>query len=177
MTHDQVEAMTMGDRIMVINEGILQQIDSPRQLYDQPNNVFVAGFIGSPSMNFFDSTLVAEENKLFVDAGDFRVHVPEEKKKAFGDYVGKQVVLGVRPENIHGVPYVPPNINSASISATVEVVELLGHELHLFMNSGQNSFVSIVDTRLAPSVGSTIDLAVDVDRMHLFDRDTELAIR
>lgn len=177
VTHDQVEAMTMGDRIMVINEGILQQIDSPRQLYDQPNNVFVAGFIGSPSMNFFDSTLVAEENKLFVDAGDFRVHVPEEKKNAFGDYVGKQVVLGVRPENIHGVPYVPPNINSASISANVEVVELLGHELHLFMNSGQNSFVSIVDTRLAPSVGSTIDLAVDVDRMHLFDRDTELAIR
>jgi len=75
------------------------------------------------------------------------------------------------------VPYIPPNIDSAPISANVEIVELLGHELHLFMNSGQSNFVSIVDTRLAPTVGSTIDLVVDVDRMHLFDKDTEAAIR
>jgi multiple sugar transport system ATP-binding protein len=177
VTHDQVEAMTMGDRIMVINDGLLMQIDSPRRLYDHPNNLFVAGFIGSPSMNFFDSTLISEENKLFVDAGDFRIHVPEDRDAAFTDYVGKKVLLGMRPENIHGVPYVPPDINTAPITGNVEIVELLGHELHLFMNSGENSFVAIVDTRLAPAIGADVDLVVDVDRLHLFDRDTEQAIR
>jgi len=169
--------MTMGDRIMVINDGLLMQIDSPRRLYDYPNNLFVAGFIGSPSMNFFESTLISEENSMFVDTGDFRIHVPEDRDAAFTDYVGKKVLLGIRPENIHGVPYVPPDINTAPITGNVEVVELLGHELHLFMNSGQNSFVAIVDTRLAPSIGADVDLVVDVDRLHLFDRDTEQAIR
>ena len=99
------------------------------------------------------------------------------RSTAFANYVGKKVLLGIRPENIHGVPFVPPNISSAPISANVEVVELLGHELHLFLNSGQNSFVAIVDTRLAPAIGSDVNLVVDVDRIHLFDRETELAIR
>jgi multiple sugar transport system ATP-binding protein len=177
VTHDQVEAMTMGDRIMVINDGLLMQIDSPRRLYDRPNNLFVAGFIGSPSMNFFESTLISEENNMIVDTGDFRIHVPEDRIAAFTDYIGKKILLGIRPENIHGLPYVPPDINSAPLTAKVEVVELLGHELHMFMSSGQNSFVSIVDTRLAPAIGDDLDLVVDVDRLHLFDRDTEQAIR
>lgn len=177
VTHDQVEAMTMGDRIMVISDGILQQIDTPRNLYNTPNNVFVAGFIGSPSMNFFDATLVGEEGKLFVDTGDFRVHVPEDRKKAYGDYVGKEVIFGIRPENVHATPYVPPNIDASPVKANVEVIELLGHELHLFLNSGKNSFVAIVDTRLAPTVGNDVDLVVNVDQMHLFDKDTEAAIR
>ena len=176
VTHDQVEAMTMGDRIMVINDGILQQIDSPRSLYNKPDNVFVAGFIGSPSMNFFDAMLIGEEGRLFVDTGDFRVHVPEDRKTVYQDYVGKDVIFGIRPENIHGTPYVPPSIDAAPIKANVEVVELLGHELHLFVNSGKNNFVSIVDTRLAPMVGNDVDLVVNVDAMHLFDRSTERAI-
>jgi multiple sugar transport system ATP-binding protein len=177
VTHDQVEAMTMGDRIMVIKAGILQQIDTPRNLYNEPRNVFVAGFIGSPSMNFFDATLVSEEGRLFADVGDFRLPVPESRKAAFGPHVGKQVTLGIRPENIHGAAYAPPNIVSAPVKGTVEVVELLGHELHLYVNSGQNSFVSIVDIRMAPSPGNRVDLAVDVDSIHLFDKQTELAIR
>jgi len=177
VTHDQVEAMTMGDRIMVISDGILQQIDSPRNLYNRPDNLFVAGFIGSPSMNFFDTKLVGEDGKLFVDTGDFRLHVPEDRKTIYQDYVGKDVTLGIRPENIHGVPYIPPNIDAAPIKANVEVVELLGHELHLFVNSGKNSFVSIVDTRLAPTVGNDVDLVVNVDTLHLFDKNTERAIR
>jgi multiple sugar transport system ATP-binding protein len=177
VTHDQVEAMTMGDRIMVINDGILQQIDSPRNLYNAPNNIFVAGFIGSPSMNFFDATLVSEEGNLFVDVGDFRVHVPEKRKQAYGNYVGKQVTLGIRPENIHATPYVPPEIDAAPLTANLEVVELLGHELHLFVNSGKNSFVSIVDTRLAPTVGNEVNLVANVEMMHLFDNETEQAIR
>ncbi len=177
VTHDQVEAMTMGDRIMVIEDGLLQQIDSPRDLYGKPNNIFVAGFIGSPSMNFFDSTLVGEEGDLFVDTGDFRLHVPEKRKQVFGEYEGKEVILGIRPEHIHSQEFAPPSINSAPITGNVEVIELLGHELHLFLNSGSTSFVSIVDTRMAPTVGSDVDLVVDVESIHLFDRETEAAIR
>jgi multiple sugar transport system ATP-binding protein len=177
VTHDQVEAMTMGDRIMVINDGVLQQIDSPRNLYNAPDNVFVAGFIGSPSMNFFEAKLVGDNGQLIVDTGDFQVHVPEERKTIYREYVGKEVTLGVRPENIHGAPYIPPNIDSAQIKANVEVIELLGHELHLFVNSGKNSLVSIVDARLAPTVGNEVDLVVNVDAMYLFDKDTERAIR
>jgi len=169
--------MTMGDRIMVISDGILQQIDSPRNLYNRPDNVFVAGFIGSPSMNFFDAKLVGGDGKLYLDTSDFRVHVPEDRKTTFHDYVGKEVILGIRPENIHAAPYVPPNIEAAPIKANIEVVELLGHELHLFVNSGKNTFVSIVDTRLAPTVGNDVDLVVNVDSIHLFDKNSELAIR
>ncbi len=177
VTHDQIEAMTMGDRIMVIKDGVLQQIDAPRDLYRAPNNIFVAGFIGSPSMNFFDSTLVAEDGKLFADAGDFRLQVPEDRKQMYSDYNGKEVVLGIRPEHIHGAPFAPPSINAAPIQANVEVIELLGHELHLFANSGNNNFVSIVDTRMSPDVGNSVDLIVDVDQIHLFDKESEIAIR
>ena len=177
VTHDQVEAMTMGDRIMVIKDGILQQIASPRKLYNEPDNIFVAGFIGSPSMNFFNSTLVNEEGRLFADAGDFRVHIPDNKKAAYNNYVGKEIVLGIRPEHIHAADYAPPGIDTAPIEATIEVIELLGHELHLYMNTGKSNFVSIVDTRLAPSVGNTVGLVANVDSMHFFDKNTELAIR
>ena len=177
VTHDQVEAMTMGDRIAVLKDGELMQIDSPRTLYTLPNNIFVAGFIGSPSMNFFNATLVGEEGRLFADVGDFRLMVPEDRKSAYSGYVGKEVILGIRPEDVHSPTYAPPNIAASPIKGTVEVIELLGHELHLYVTSGRNNFVAIVDTRLAPSVGSEIDLVVNADHMHLFDRNTELAIR
>jgi multiple sugar transport system ATP-binding protein len=177
VTHDQVEAMTMGDRIAVLKDGELMQIDSPRTLYTKPDNVFVAGFIGSPSMNFFNATLVGEEGRLFVDAGDFRVKVPDKRKQAYGSYVGKEVILGIRPEDIHSPAYAPPNIDASPIKGLVEVIELLGHELHLYLSSGRNNYVAIVDTRLAPAVGSEIDLVINADHMHLFDRNTEQAIR
>lgn len=177
VTHDQVEAMTMGDRILVLKDGILQQIDSPRNLYEEPNNMFVAGFIGSPSMNFFDATLVGEEGNIHVDTGDFRVPVPDDRKEVFDAYVGKEVIFGLRPEHIHAARFTPPKIVAAPVKASVDVVELLGHELHLYLTSGQNSYVATVDTRLAPSPGQELDLVMDMSRMHLFDKNTELAIR
>ncbi|MEM7334761.1 MAG: sn-glycerol-3-phosphate ABC transporter ATP-binding protein UgpC [Chloroflexota bacterium] len=177
VTHDQVEAMTMGDRIAVLSDGILQQIDTPRNLYNVPDNQFVAGFIGSPSMNFFNSTLVKEENKMIVDGGDFRVEVPEDRHDMYSAYVGKEVIFGVRPEHTHAPEFAPPGIIPQPVQADVEVVELLGHELHLFCNSGKSTFVATVDPRMMVSVGNKIDLVFDMNSMHLFDKDTEKAIR
>jgi multiple sugar transport system ATP-binding protein len=176
VTHDQVEAMTMGDRILVLKDGVLQQIDSPRSLYENPRNVFVAGFIGSPSMNFFDATLVSEEGNLWADTGDFRVPVPAARNQVYDSYVGKEVIFGIRPEHIHAAAFTPTKINAAPVHAIVEVVELLGHELHLYLSSGQNSFVATVDTRLAPRMGQELDLVFDMDQIQLFDKTTELTI-
>ncbi|HOU42039.1 MAG TPA: TOBE domain-containing protein, partial [Promineifilum sp.] len=177
VTHDQVEAMTMGDRIAVLADGILQQCDTPRNLYNEPVNVFVAGFIGSPSMNFFNGTLVNEEGRQFIDTGDFRVRIPEDRKEAFGPYSGKEVIMGIRPEHVHAPEFAPPSIKAEPVSATVEVVELLGHELHLYLNSGHNSFVGTVDPRFAVHTGNKIDIVFDMNNVHLFDKATELAIR
>ena len=177
VTHDQVEAMTMGDRIAVLHAGELQQIDPPRVLYEEPHNVFVAGFIGSPSMNFFEATLVAEEGNLYVDTGDFRAMVPAQRKSVYGNYVGRRVIFGMRPEHIHAANFAPPSITPSSLQGTVEVVELLGHELHLYVNTGSRSLVAIVDTRSGPTIGGRVSLVMDMGNMHLFDKDTEVAIR
>jgi multiple sugar transport system ATP-binding protein len=177
VTHDQVEAMTMGDRIAVLADGILQQCDSPRNLYNLPDNVFVAGFIGSPAMNFFEGTLVAEEGDLFVDTGDFRAKLPDDRHKCCDDYIGKEVILGVRPEHVHAPEYAPPNIMPQPVHGTVEVVELLGAELHLIVDSGKNSFVATVDPRKDVHMGNEIDLLLDMSAAHLFDKDTERSIR
>ncbi|MCA9971517.1 MAG: sn-glycerol-3-phosphate ABC transporter ATP-binding protein UgpC [Anaerolineales bacterium] len=177
VTHDQVEAMTMGDRIAVLSDGLLQQIDSPRNLYNTPRNIFVAGFIGSPSMNFFDATLVGEDNRLFIDTGDFRVAVPADRKNVYSSHVGKEVVFGIRPEHVHAPAYAPPSIAAEPVKAQVEVVELLGHELHLYLNSGRYSFVGTVDTRMDANTGNNIDLVFDMNNMHLFDKQSTDAIR
>ncbi|MCA9917877.1 MAG: sn-glycerol-3-phosphate ABC transporter ATP-binding protein UgpC [Anaerolineales bacterium] len=177
VTHDQVEAMTMGDRIAVLSDGRLMQIDTPRNLYNAPANIFVAGFIGSPSMNFFDSTLVGEEGNLYIDTGDFRVRVPDERKQMYDSYVGKEVVFGMRPEHVHAPEFAPPNIEAAPMEGTVEVVELLGHEQHLFLNSGRNSLVATVDPRMSVGFGNKIGLVMDMSNMHIFDKNTEEAIR
>ena len=177
VTHDQVEAMTMGDRIAVLADGILQQIDSPRNLYNLPDNLFVAGFIGSPAMNFFTGTLVSEEGDLFVDTGDFRAKLPEDRKNVLADYEGKEVILGVRPEHIHAPKYAPPNIDPSPITGKIDVLELLGAELHLYVSSGKNTFVATVDPRMDVHPGDTIDLVLDMSGSHLFDKETERAIR
>ena len=177
VTHDQVEAMTMGDRIVVLADGILQQIDSPRNLYNLPDNIFVAGFIGSPAMNFFNGTLVTEEGELFVDTGDFRARLPENRKECCIEYEGKEVVLGVRPEHIHAPKYAPPNIDPSPVVGTVDVMELLGAELHLYVTSGSSTYVATVDPRMEVGPGDQIDLVLDMGAAHLFDKETERAIR
>ena len=167
----------MGDRIAVMNKGHLQQCDSPLTLYNSPANKFVAGFIGSPSMNFFDGTLVEEEGNLFIDTGNFRLAMPADKRAMYKDYIGKNIDFGIRPEHIHDVRYQPADIAAAPLKGQIDLVELLGHELHVYLNNGSSSFVAAVDSRSDGKIGDTLDLVADMNNMHLFDKETELAIR
>jgi multiple sugar transport system ATP-binding protein len=177
VTHDQVEAMTMATRIAVINNGILQQVDTPQHLYDNPNNLFVAGFIGSPAMNFFPAKLRRDNGKLMVDTNTFAVTIPAENSKLFEAHVDKSVVFGIRPEDIHDPKFTPPNVHTENIEANVDVTELMGNEIFLHMLSGENSFVARVDPRSNMRVGEKTQVAFDMNNVHIFDRETEEAIR
>jgi multiple sugar transport system ATP-binding protein len=176
VTHDQVEAMTMATRIVVMRDGTIQQVGAPQELYDRPQNLFVAGFIGSPAMNFFDATVVSEGNTLGMDAGPFKLPVPKEKLQTLRPYVGKKVVLGIRPENINARSFMPPGINAAFLQAEIEVTELMGNEIILFLVAGERQFQARVDPRTEARPGQKIDIALDVDRLHMFDPETEQAI-
>jgi len=177
VTHDQTEAMTMGTRIAVMKDGVLQQLDSPQNLYDNPANMFVAGFIGSPSMNFFEATVGRGDGSLVMDVGSFRLPVPADKASKLESYIGKSVYFGIRPENIHDASFVPVGVeNSARLSANVTVREPLGSEVYAFVENGGKEMVSRLDPRTKAAVGNNIDLVVDMSRMHAFDRDSEVAV-
>jgi multiple sugar transport system ATP-binding protein len=177
VTHDQVEAMTMATRIAVINKGILQQVDSPQNLYDNPNNLFVAGFIGSPAMNFFPAKLRKDNGKLMVDASTFAVAIPSENAKPYQTHEGKNVIFGIRPEDIHDPNFTPPNVHTEKVESQVDVTELMGNEIFLHMLSGENSFVARVDPRSSMQVGEKVQIAFDMDSVHIFDAETEEAVR
>jgi multiple sugar transport system ATP-binding protein len=177
VTHDQTEAMTMGTRIAVMNGGELQQIDSPSTLYSHPANVFVAGFIGSPSMNFFNTTIVDEGGKLHVDAGNFRIPMPVSRYENYKGYVGKDIILGIRPEDMHDPAYQPTNIEPATIEANVDVVEQMGFEKLVYLEDSGKTFIARMDPRTSASVGQRIPVVIDVSNVHLFDAQTEKALQ
>jgi multiple sugar transport system ATP-binding protein len=177
VTHDQVEAMTMASRIAVLSAGVLQQIDTPQNLYDYPNNLFVAGFIGSPAMNFFPAKLDRQDGKLYVDAGSFTVQVPEKKVDTFAPYAGKPVIFGIRPEDIHNPQFAPPEIIAQPVEATVDVTELMGNEIFVYLRTGDHSYVARVDPRTRVHMDEDVRVVFNMDNMHIFDRETEQAIR
>lgn len=177
VTHDQVEAMTMATRIAVINFGELQQIESPQKLYDEPANKFVAGFIGSPSMNFFDAKIVNGKSGFKIDAGSFLVDVPKKRSQLYEKYIDRAVIFGIRPEDIHDSDFTPANIKPAKVKAKVEVVELMGNEIVAYLKSGENEFVARVDPRSKYTFGDDIQVAFNIDNVHVFDKATEVAIR
>ncbi len=178
VTHDQVEAMTMGERIAVLNAGELMQIDTPTNLYDHPQNVFVAGFIGSPAMNFFDNCeLLEEDGKMHVDAGSFRVKVPPTRYDLYRPHLGKKIIFGIRPENIAHIDYQPPGITPSEVEATVDVVEEMGNEKILYLDKEGKTFLARIDPRAEVHVGQTVGLAFNADVMHLFDAETEEALQ
>jgi len=177
VTHDQVEAMTMGSRIAVMNAGELQQIDTPATLYSHPANVFVAGFIGSPSMNFFNTTLIEEDGKLYVHAGNFKVPTPPARLEQYRPYLGKDIILGIRPEDLHDPQYQPSNIQPAPIEANVDVVEQMGNEKIVYLEDSGKTFVARMDPRTTVSVGQRVPVVVDMSNIHLFDAQTEKALQ
>jgi multiple sugar transport system ATP-binding protein len=177
VTHDQVEAMTMASRIAVMNAGILQQIDNPQNLYDRPNNLFVAGFIGSPAMNFFPASVHRDDGKLFIDGGSFKVQIPENRMETYGPYVGKNVIFGIRPEDVHNPQFAPPDIIARPVEAKVDVTELMGNEIFVYLSNGDHNFVARVDPRTRVHMGDDMQVVLNMDNMHIFDRETEQAVR
>ena len=177
VTHDQVEAMTMASRIAVMKDGVLQQLDSPQNLYDHPTNIFVAGFIGSPSMNFFDAKLDRADGHLVIDTGAFKIDVPDQKSTQFQNHAGQKIVFGIRPNDIHDPSFSPPGVHSALVPTHVEVTELMGNEVFLYLKTGDKDFVARVDPRSQARIGNDIQVAFNLDNMQLFDKDTEQAIR
>ncbi|MFV0399392.1 MAG: ABC transporter ATP-binding protein [Oscillospiraceae bacterium] len=180
VTHDQVEAMTMGDRIVVMKDGFIQQVDSPNNLYTKPCNVFVAGFMGSPQMNFIDVTVVDKGGKIAVEFGDegskYEIALPDGKAEVAKPYVGKEVVMGIRPENLHDEEMFLSAASTGIIDAEVEVSEMMGAETYLYLTSAGNNLIARVSPRNHTKSGDKIRIAMDPNKVHLFDKETEQAI-
>ena len=179
VTHDQTEAMTMGTRIVVMKDGLIQQVDSPQNLYDYPANLFVAGFIGMPQMNIFRAKLVQENGGVYAKFGNNSVRVPEGKLQLMnGDYIGKEVYMGIRPENISDDAVFTSTYPEACIDVDVELIELMGSETYLYLKtSGKDeNFIARVDPRTTSRGGQKIKVGFDVNRLHFFDVETEKTI-
>lgn len=179
VTHDQIEAMTMGDRIVVMKDGVIQQAASPEELYNHPVNLFVAGFIGAPAMNFITGGLVDQGGALHFKATGIDVVVPEGKAKTLREkgYVGKEVILGVRPEDLHEEPVFIEASPNTVVNAHVEVAENLGHEMYLYLNGiGNDTVIARVDGRAGMRDGTNVKLAIDMNKAHVFDKETELNV-
>jgi len=178
VTHDQVEAMTLGTRIVVMKDGIMQQVDSPIKLYNEPNNLFVAGFIGSPQMNFIDAVPQKEGNNVYLTFHGQKVLLPNDKahRVVDGGYLGQTVVMGIRPEDLHEGQEALDKFKDSTFEATVNATELLGAEKHLYVNIDETDLIAKVNPRLDIKNGDTVKLAMDNSRIHVFDKETELTI-
>ena len=169
VTHDQTEAMTMGDRITVLKDGYIQQVDTPLNLYDKPVNVFVAGFIGSPAMNFVKGKIINENGLKFV-AEEMTISIPESYNKYLDAYINKEVIFGTRPEHILVTEA------AGDFAAKVEVVEPMGNEVIIYFNIQDKNFLIRSNTRELPHYGDKLNLTVDKGHMHFFDAESEKSL-
>ena len=178
VTHDQTEAMPLGTRIVVMKDGVVQQVDTPQHLYAQPGNLFVAGFMGSPQMNFLDAQIAEKGGDLIAKVGEYDIVIPAAKAKVLkdGGYVGKTVVLGIRPEDIHDSQMFIEASPSVPMTSTVKVYELLGAEVFLYFDVNGTQVTARVDPRTNSKTGDTIKFAFDMEKSHFFDKETELTI-
>ncbi len=179
VTHDQTEAMTMGSRIAVLRDGVLQQLGSPQGVYDNPTNMFVAGFIGSPAMNFFDARVTGsvDDMKVELGTGGVMLGVPPDRRAKYADYLGKDVIFGLRPEDMFDPVFAPSRATmDERVRGQVDVLEPLGSEVYLYMVMGDDSFIARVDPRTEATVGTEYELVFDMNTMHIFDPATQEAI-
>ena len=188
VTHDQTEAMTMASRIVVMKSGVIQQVDTPQNLYLYPCNLFVAGFIGSPQMNFIESKILKEGDDFFVEFGSedtktragvkYKIKLPADKNKddCLVPYIGKEVIMGIRPENVHNEEDLLKMYKDGIVEANVQVTELMGAETYLYMDcEGQTINARVAPTNTAKP-GDKIQIAIEPQKIHIFDKDTELTI-
>ena len=179
VTHDQTEAMTMGDRIVVMKDGFIQQVDTPQVLYEAPVNKFVAGFLGSPQMNFIDAYLRKDEyNRYYIEFGSkYTILIPESKLVPdLAKYVDREVTLGIRPESVHDEPAYLATANTGIIDCDVEITEMMGAETYLYLKCGDTSITARVSPSSTAHPGDTIKVGLDPNRIHLFDKETERTI-
>ena len=177
VTHDQTEAMTLGTRIVVMKDGVVQQVDTPQNLYNEPGNLFVAGFIGSPQMNFLDAVVEQQGKDVYLNVSGNRIKLPAAKaeKVIAGGYAGKSVIMGIRPENLTDEEEKVAT-SDAVLEAKIEVYELLGAEVYLYFTLAGANMTARVNPRTEARTGDTVKFAIDVDKIHVFDKETELTI-
>jgi multiple sugar transport system ATP-binding protein len=176
VTHDQTEAMTMGDRIVVMRDGIVQQEDKPLSLYERPQNRFVAGFIGSPPMNFIEGMLIQREGVFYFKSEKFELKVNEEMKGKLQRCIGKKIILGIRPEDIHDKLYVRPGLGENTVTATVDLIEPMGAETYLYLHVGRQTLMARLKTKSDVSIHQDLEVVFDMNRVHFFDRETDKTI-
>ena len=169
VTHDQVEAMTMGTRIVIMKDGEILQVGRPMEIYRRPLNMFVAGFIGSPSMNFFPARFVSNESQIFVETESFRVPVPRSLYADYRNCVSQEVIFGIRPEDIHSLDFAREFSSEATVGGKVDLIEPLGPDLLLNIRCGKDNLVARVDPRVETDLGEEIKLIFDMEKMHVFE--------
>jgi multiple sugar transport system ATP-binding protein len=176
VTHDQIEAMTMGDRIAVMKGGVIQQVADPIEIYDWPKNKFVAGFIGSPPMNFMNGKILKKDGRIYFDEGKLQVKIVEDMYKDLTAYLGKEAILGIRSEDIYDKLFVSEAPPENIVRVTCEVFEPMGSEVYLYLNTGRHTFIARVGAHDRPQVNQDMDLVFDMSKVHFFDKDTEQTI-
>jgi len=176
VTHDQVEAMTMGDRIAVMKEGVIAQLGDPIDVYDHPKNKFVAGFIGSPPMNFMQGNIIKKEGRLYFDEGRIHVKIVEDMHKKMINYVGSDVIFGIRSEDIYDKLFVSEAPPENIVRVNCEVFEPMGSEVYLYLNTGNHTFIARVSAHDRPKVNQEMDVVFDMSKVHFFDKNTEETI-
>ncbi len=176
VTHDQTEAMTMGNRIVVMKEGVIQQVADPITLYDKPVNKFVAGFIGSPPMNFIEGSIIKKESDFFFSMNGIKVKIVEEMYGKISPYQGKEIIFGIRPEDIYDRVYVQEAPEENVVTAVCEVYEPMGAEVYIYLNTGINKFVARLGGHEKVAVNQDLELVFDMNKAHFFRKDTEKTI-
>ena len=176
VTHDQVEAMTMGDRIAVMKDGIVQQTDEPMIIYNRPVNKFVAGFIGTPPMNFMNGNIIKNGSKIYFNEGSFKVRIVDDMVDTLSPYLSKDVIFGIRSEDIYDKLFVSEAPPENIVKVTVEVVEPMGSDVFIYLKTEKHSFIARVGGNNKPEVNQEIDLVFDMSKAHFFDPETERSI-
>ena len=176
VTHDQTEAMTMGNRIVVMKDGIIQQVAGPITLYDKPVNKFVAGFMGSPPMNFVKGRIIKKDSKFFFTEDGFTVKIAEDMYKKLASYEGKEIFFGIRPEDIYDKLFTSQASSENTVKAVVEIIEPMGAEAFLYITAGKSSLIARVGGHDRPEIHQDMDLVFDMSKAHFFNKDTEETI-